>query len=103
MISASIRRAMGLALTGGAFFLTAATPACDSGNGGLTLPAGFCALVVADGLGPARHAVAAPNGDLYVALQGGLLTPGGVVALRDANGDGKFEIKESIGGGSVTG
>ena len=67
MISASIRRAMGLALTGGAFFLTAATPACDSGNGGLTLPAGFCALVVADGLGPARHAVAAPNGDLYVA------------------------------------
>src|SRR5437879_6155011 len=81
MISVSIR--LGVALTGGAFLLNAATPACDNGNGGLTLPAGFCALVVADGLGPARHAVVAPNGDLYVALQGGLLTPGGVVALRD--------------------
>ena len=51
--------------------LAAAAPACDSDNGGITLPAGFCALVVADGLGAARHAVVAPNGDVYVALQGG--------------------------------
>ena len=28
-----------------------AAPTCDPDNGGITLPAGFCALVVADGLG----------------------------------------------------
>ena len=34
--------------------------ACDADNGGITLPQGFCALVVADSLGPARHVVVAP-------------------------------------------
>ena len=67
----------------------AGTPlACDPNNAGLTLPEGFCALVAADGLGTARHAVVAPNGDLYVALQSGKGKTGGVVALRDENGDG---------------
>ena len=83
-------------------------PMCDPDNGGLTLPAGFCALVVADNLGPARHMVAAPSGDLYVALQtsggrGQAPTGGGAVALRDANGDGRFEVKEPFGSGSTTG
>src|SRR4051794_5810898 len=84
-------------------------PMCDPGNGGITLPEGFCALVVADGLGTARHMAAAPNGDLYVALQarGGPGNPGtgggGVVALRDADKDGKFEVKETFGSGSTTG
>jgi hypothetical protein len=48
-----------------------AKPMCDPDNGGLKLPAGFCALVVADNLGVARHMAVAPNGDLYVALQTG--------------------------------
>jgi glucose/arabinose dehydrogenase len=83
-------------------------PTCDPDNGGLMLPAGFCALVVADGLGPARHMAAAPNGDLYVALQtsggrGQPQTGGGAVALRDADGDGRFEVKEAFGTGSTTG
>jgi glucose/arabinose dehydrogenase len=81
----------------------AAAPACDSGSGGITLPPGFCALVAVDGLGAARHLVVAPNGDVYVALQGGNGTSGGVVALRDANGDGRFEIQQKFGDGSVTG
>src|SRR4029434_6779164 len=46
-----------------------AKPMCDPDNGGLKLPMGFCALVVADNLGVARHMAVAPNGDLYVALQ----------------------------------
>ena len=84
------------------------TPSCDPDNGGLKLPDGFCALVVANGLGTARHMAVAPNGDLYVALQsqGGRGTPvtgGGVVALRDADGDGRFEIKEPVATGSTTG
>src|SRR5689334_22024376 len=83
-------------------------PACEPGNGGVTLPAGFCALVVADGLGPARHMAVNTNGDVYVALmtsggRGAAPTGGGVVALRDANNDGKFEVKETFGSGSTTG
>src|SRR5262245_38458211 len=85
-----------------------AKPMCDPDNGGLKLPTGFCALVVADNVGTARHMVVAPNGDLYVALQtsggrGQAQTGGGAVALRDADGDGRFEVKESFGSGSTTG
>ena len=82
--------------------------ACDADNGGITLPQGFCALVVADDVGTARHMAVAPNGDLYVATQtrgarGGPQTGGGVIALRDTNGDGKFDVREQIGSGSTTG
>ena len=85
------------------------SPMCDPDNGGISLPSGFCALVVADGLGIARHMAAASNGDLYVALmaRGGPGSPGtgggGVVALRDTNKDGRFEVKESMPGDSTTG
>ena len=74
-------------------------PACDPNNGGITLPAGFCAFVAADGLGTGRHMAVAANGDLYLALQ----DKGGVVALRDTNGDGRFEIKEAFGRARATG
>ena len=71
---------------------------CDPGNAGLTLPTGFCASIAADNLGLARHMVVSPRGDLYVMLneerQGG-----GVVALRDADGDGRFERQETFGAG----
>ena len=43
--------------------------ACDPDNGGITLPQGFCALVVADDVGTARHMAVASNGDLFVATQ----------------------------------
>jgi glucose/arabinose dehydrogenase len=102
--------ACAVAATAATFALTvsgASTPTCDADNGGIKLPQGFCALVVADGLGTARHIAVAPNGDIYVALEGrggrGPAVGGGVVALRDADGDGKFEIKEAFGAGSSTG
>ncbi|MGD1091307.1 MAG: sorbosone dehydrogenase [Bryobacteraceae bacterium] len=79
----------------------AAPPACDPDNGGLKLPEGFCAFVAADGIGSARHAAVAPNGDLYVAIMG--RNKGGVVALRDKDGDGRFETKETFGEASSTG
>lgn len=79
-----------------------AAPQCDADNGGITLPKGFCALVVADNLGPARHAVAAANGDLYVALQNRVNSPS-VVALHDSKGDGHFDVKQNFGSGSATG
>jgi len=80
----------------------AATPACDPGNGGITLPEGFCALVAIEETGTARHLAVAPNGDVFVALQG-RGEKGGVMALRDTNGDGKFDQKEHFGDKSVTG
>jgi glucose/arabinose dehydrogenase len=80
-----------------------AAPACDPDNGGIKLPAGFCALVAADGLGTARHMVAAPNGDLYVATQRASPNAPPLVALRDADGDGRFEIKERFGDTGATG
>ncbi|MGE3179845.1 MAG: sorbosone dehydrogenase family protein [Vicinamibacterales bacterium] len=77
-----------------------AAPVCDPKNGGLTLPPGFCALVAADGLGTARHLAASADGDLYVALQG---EDGGLVGLRDKDGNGSFEVVERFGQGNFTG
>jgi glucose/arabinose dehydrogenase len=87
---------------------TQSPPTCDPDNGGLTLPSGFCALVVADNVGPARHLKVASNGDVFVALQteggrGAPPTGGGVVALRDTDRDGRLETQERFGAGSITG
>ena len=81
----------------------AAPPACDPDNGGLKLPQGFCALVVATDLGAARHLAVAANGDLYVSLMTGRGQTPGVVALRDTNGDGKMDVTERFGDKSSTG
>jgi glucose/arabinose dehydrogenase len=79
-------------------------PACDPGNGGITLPEGFCALVAADNLGAARHVAVNANGDVYVALQGNRQGVGaGVVGLRDTDGDGKMDVTEKFGDKSTTG
>jgi glucose/arabinose dehydrogenase len=78
----------------------AGLPACDANNGGLTLPAGFCALVVHQGgIGEGRHIVVNDNGDIYVILRRGArpsptepFSSGGIVGLRDTNGDGKVDV-----------
>ena len=76
---------------------SASLPACDLDNGGITLPDGFCALVVADGLGAARHLTVAPNGDIYIAIRNQQDTLGGIVALRDTDGDGRMDVEERFG------
>ena len=76
--------------------------ACDANNGGLTLPDGFCATVVADTLGATRHLTVAENGDIYAAVR----NPdngGGIVALRDADGDAKADRIEYFGDTGGTG
>src|ERR1051325_8974027 len=79
---------------------------CDPDNGGLTLPQGFCAQVVADNLGPTRHLAVSPRGDVYTVLaaRGGPFGPppsgppeNAVIALPDANGDGKLEQVQKSG------
>jgi glucose/arabinose dehydrogenase len=81
----------------------AAAPACDPDNGGIKLPQGFCAAVVAETLGPARHLVVAPNGDLFVTVRNGRGQTGGVVALRDTDGDGRMDKREKFGDNGGTG
>jgi len=66
----------------------------------LSLPPGFCATVFADRLGPARHMVVRDNGDLYVALRG---DRGGIVALRDTDGDGVADQRARFGKKGGTG
>jgi len=78
---------------------------CDPGNGGLELPPGFCAVVVADSIGRGRHLVVAPNGDIFVALRKGRGDGenGGLLALRDNDGDGRADVMERFGESSATG
>ena len=69
---------------------------CDANNAGLTLPAGFCAIVVADlksgtNAAAARHMVVTPNGDVFVAINNPRNTnpPFGIIGIRDTDGDGR--------------
>jgi glucose/arabinose dehydrogenase len=78
--------------------------ACPNDDTGLTLPAGFCATVFADGIGHARHMVVAPSGVLYVNTWSGRYYgndtphPGGfLVALQDKTGAGKADVIERFG------
>jgi glucose/arabinose dehydrogenase len=91
----------------------AVRPACAPDNGGITLPAGFCATVFADSVGGARHVAVAANGDVFVARS----SPGrpragsesgqgarvGVLALRDADGDGRADRRDEFGRAGGTG
>lgn len=87
---------------------TPQTVECDADNAGLTLPAGFCALLFASGVTGARHIDVAPNGDVFVALRNtrsrdrGAGT-GGVMVLRDTDGDGKADRRERWGENGGTG
>jgi glucose/arabinose dehydrogenase/cytochrome c5 len=89
----------------------AATPQhCDPGNGGITLPRGFCATVFADHVGHARHMVVAPNGVVYVNTWSGSYyrndTPpsgGFLIALQDTKGDGHADVITRFGPDSKSG
>jgi glucose/arabinose dehydrogenase len=80
---------------------TFVVPKPDADNGGLFLPDGFGALVVADSVGrlmtlSARHLAVNDNGDIYVKLR---ITTGdsGNMALRDTDNDGKADIFQRFG------
>lgn len=70
-------------------------PTCDAT---VTVPAGFCAVLYAEGLGAPRHIAVAANGDLFAALR-----RGGVVALRDTNADGVADVRRQFGEGRFDG
>lgn len=95
-----------------AFLLVITLTACGSDStktkesesiaGGLKLPPGFKAVVVAEKLGQARHLVVNSNGDVYVKLER-LKDGKGIVRLRDTNGDGIADEKFAFGNYGGTG
>jgi glucose/arabinose dehydrogenase len=68
--------------------------ACDPADGGLVLPQGACATLVASDIGGVRQLAVGPNGDLYAAIADG--GSGGVLVLRDQNRDGKPDQRASF-------
>ena len=86
---------------------------CDADNAGLTLPRGFCALVVADLRDetgaplPARHMAVTPSGDVFVAINSPRNNQPrfGIIGLRDRDGDGRADersqFSENLGGSGI--
>jgi glucose/arabinose dehydrogenase len=68
----------------------------------IQLPAGFSAVIFADGLGQARHITVNSNGDVYVKLQK-LKGGKGIFRLHDSKGDGKADEITSFGNYTGTG
>ena len=99
-VLAQLSRAVSLAvlpLAGlGLFRLHPPAPACSRDNGGLTLPDGFCASVVAQDVGKVRHLAVGPGGELYAAVGGGFLR-GGIAAFHDRDGDGVMDERAAFG------
>ena len=87
--------------------MRAALPAPDPDNGGIVLPPGFRALVVADNLAAHRQIgknkdrlrflTIATNGDIYIKSYFD-----GIYALRDTNGDGRADMIRNFGSGPGT-
>jgi glucose/arabinose dehydrogenase len=85
---------------------------CAADNGGITLPPGFCAVVVADLVvsgepARARHMAITPNGDVFVAIN----SPGnnnpavGIIGLRDNDDNGvadeQSQFSANLGGSGI--
>lgn len=71
-------------------------PLVSPDNGGLQLPEGFQALVVADNVGRTRRLAVRDNGDIYAALMDPI-DLGYVVAMRDTSGDGVMDVVKYFG------
>lgn len=74
----------------------------DPDNGGITLPEGFSALVVAEETGRGRHIAVNTNGDIYVSLRDHSENKG-IACLRDTTGNGRADIIEYAGEHTGTG
>lgn len=85
---------------------------CDPTNGGITLPAGFCAIVVADltmdgEAARARHMAVTPAGVLFVVINSPRNNQPsfGIIGLRDRDGDGRADeqsqFSANLGGSGI--
>lgn len=96
--------ALALAIPIAARAAEAGSSTCSGDDSGLTLPAGFCATIFADGIGHARHLVVSDTGVVYVNTWSGRYfgndTPhagGFLVALQDTGGTGKANVDQRFG------
>ncbi len=102
------------AADGGALAADSAVVCADT-SAGITVPAGFCASIFAEGVAHGRHVAVASNGDVYVAIEGtnpsprkaaaGTTPPPATsfVALRDTNRDGRADLMKRVGAIGNTG
>jgi glucose/arabinose dehydrogenase len=81
-----------------------AADSCPANDSGLTVPAGFCATIFADGIGHARHLAVSEAGVVYVNTWSGRYygndvphAGGFLVALKDATGEGKAGVNQRFG------
>ncbi|HLA14520.1 MAG TPA: hypothetical protein VJZ25_05800, partial [Gemmatimonadaceae bacterium] len=85
---------------------------CDPDNAGISLPPGFCAVVVADLVidgrpALARHLAVTPSGDVFVAINSPRnRNPSfGIIGLRDTDGDGRADeqsrFSPGLGGSGI--
>lgn len=70
---------------------------CDEDNGGLLLPDGFCAAVIADNLGIVRHIAVRKADEIYASLRNRSLNVGGLLVLADTDGDHVIDSVKRIG------
>jgi glucose/arabinose dehydrogenase len=63
----------------------------------IQVPAGFCATVFAESIGPVRHIVVRKNGDVIAAVLDQRRNPGGVIMLRDEDHDGHSDQDARFG------
>jgi glucose/arabinose dehydrogenase len=101
-----IARGLALLLSGAALAACGSPPDAESNSApesGITLPAGFTATLFASGMLTPRHIAVKDNGDVYVTLRSGeakfraTADPGGIVALRDIDGDGVADETATFG------
>ena len=74
----------------------------DEDQGGLNLAPGMQAYVIAEDLGRGRHLAVNDNGDIYMNLRAPN-DQGGIVALRDTDGDGRADETQYFGDFGGTG
>lgn len=74
----------------------------EGADTGITLPEGFSATVFADDIGPVRHIAVRDDGTVYGMLYN-RADEGGIVALRDEDGDGKADVIRYFGAGEGSG
>ena len=69
---------------------------------GITLPEGFSATVFAADIGPVRHITVRDDGTVYGMLYRHA-EEGGIVALKDEDGDGRADVTRYFGAGEGSG
>jgi glucose/arabinose dehydrogenase len=102
--AAALVASCAIAIAAPDYAFAADAAACPTDDSGLTLPAGFCATVFADGIGHARHLVVSEAGVIYVNTWSGryygndtVHAGGFLVALKDSQGAGKADVNERFG------